>query len=260
MKLLHLKIWGSFSFSNIMDGVFKDINEQIHNLTSEQIKDIQDDVLKISEVVDQLLDKELPKVRKLSTTADASRVDSRISELKEDLYKVLENHIKETKDTVRASVKIQEERQKESEKIEKLSRDLEAVERYISRHSNDITNLKEEVYNELEKTNLNIPKIEEKIGQINESYETLSESLLNQPETKTEDPLTPLDQDFVTSEDLKKHYNTFLNRVQEQISTLGGGGEVRLKYLDDVVGIATNASAYDGKFLKYDHPTESFCF
>ena len=179
-----------------MDGVFKDINEQIHNLTSEQIKDIQDDVLKISEVVDQLLDKELPKVRKLSTTAEL-RVDSRISELKEDLYKVLENHIKETKDTVRASVKIQEERQKESEKIEKLSRDLEA-ERYISRHSND-TNLKEEVYNELEKTNLNIPKIEEKIGQINESYETLSESLLNQPETKTEDPLTPLDQDFVTS-------------------------------------------------------------
>ena len=143
---------GQFSFSNIMDGVFKDINEQIHNLTSEQIKDIQDDVLKISEVVDQLLDKELPKVRKLSTTAEL-RVDSRISELKEDLYKVLENHIKETKDTVRASVKIQEERQKESEKIEKLSRDLEAVERYISRHSNDITNLKEEVYNEIEKTN-----------------------------------------------------------------------------------------------------------
>ena len=62
---------GQFSFSNIMDGVFKDINEQIHNLTSEQIKDIQDDVLKISEVVDQLLDKELPKVRKLSTTAEA---------------------------------------------------------------------------------------------------------------------------------------------------------------------------------------------
>jgi ElaB/YqjD/DUF883 family membrane-anchored ribosome-binding protein len=129
------------SFGNIMDGVFKDINEQIHNLTSEQIKDIQDDVQKISEVVDQLVDNELPKIKKVSNTAEL-RVESRISELKEDLYKVLENHIKETKDTVRASAKIQEERQKESEKIEKLSRDLEAVERYISRHSNDITNLK----------------------------------------------------------------------------------------------------------------------
>ena len=250
---------GQFSFSNVMDGVFKDINEQIHNLTSEQIKDIQDDVLKIAEVVDQLVDKELPKVRKLSTTAEL-RVESRISELKEDLYKVLENHIKETKDTVRASVKIQEERQKESEKIEKLSRDLEAVERYISRHSNDITNLKEEVYKELEKTNLNIPKIEEKIGQINESYETLSESLLNQPETKTEDPLTPLNQDFVTVEDLNKHYNTFLNRVQEQLATVGGGGEVRLKWMDDIVGIATNASAYDGMYLKYDHSIGKFVF
>lgn len=91
---------GQFSFSNVMDGVFKDINEQIHNLTSEQIKDIQDDVQKINNVVDQLVEKELPKVRKLSNTTEL-RVESRISELKEDLYKVLENHIKETKETVR---------------------------------------------------------------------------------------------------------------------------------------------------------------
>jgi hypothetical protein len=27
----------------------------------------------------------------------------------------------------------------------------------------------------------------------------------------------------------------FINRVQQQLSTLGGGGETRLKYLDDIV-------------------------
>ena len=47
------------------------------------------------------------------------------------------------------------------------------------------------------------------------------------PETDNEDPLTPLNQNFVTQDDLKKHYTTFINRVQEQISTIGGGGEVK---------------------------------
>ena len=30
--------------------------------------------------------------------------------------------------------------------------------------------------------------------------------------------------------------------------------------MDDIVGIATNASAYDGQFLKYDHSIEKFVF
>ena len=45
-----------------------------------------------------------------------------------------------------------------------------------------------------------------------------------------------------------------------QLSTLGGGGETKLKYLDDIVGIATNSSVYDGKFLKYDHSARKFEF
>jgi hypothetical protein len=80
------------------------------------------------------------------------------------------------------------------------------------------------------------------------------------PETKNNDPLTPLNQNFVTLEQLQNHYKLFITRIQQQISTLGGGGETKLKYLDDIVGIATNASAYDGKFLKYNHSIEKFEF
>jgi len=69
------------------------------------------------------------------------------------------------------------------------------------------------------------------------------------------DPLTPLDQKFATLDDLQKHYNTFLTRIQQQISTLGGGGETRLRYLDDVVGIATNPGAYNNKFLQWNSTT-----
>ena len=42
--------------------------------------------------------------------------------------------------------------------------------------------------------------------------------------TKTADPLTPFDQKFVTFDDLNKHYKTYIARIQQQLSTLGGGG------------------------------------
>ena len=69
------------------------------------------------------------------------------------------------------------------------------------------------------------------------------------------DPLTPLDQKFATLDDLQKHYSTFLSRIQQQLSTLGGGGETRLRYLDDIVGIATNSGAYNGKYLQWNSTT-----
>ena len=48
------------------------------------------------------------------------------------------------------------------------------------------------------------------------------------------DPLTPTDQKFATLDDLSKHYSLFVNRIQQQLSSLGGGGETRLEFLDDV--------------------------
>ena len=70
-----------------------------------------------------------------------------------------------------------------------------------------------------------------------------------------QDPITPLDQKFATLEDLQKHYSTFLSRIQQQLSTIGGGGETKLRYLDDVVGIATNSGAYNGKYLQWNSAT-----
>ncbi len=67
----------------------------------------------------------------------------------------------------------------------------------------------------------------------------IQEGLLNiPPNVDNSDPLTPLDQNFATHEDLAKHYRLFINRVQQQIATLGGGGAVRFDDLEDV-GIGT---------------------
>ena len=83
------------------------------------------------------------------------------------------------------------------------------------------------------------------------------EKLKDQPITVNEDtdPLVPLDQQFVTFDELSKHYRTFINRVQQQLSSLGGGGEVRLEFLDD---IDRSTALVDGKFLKYQASTKTF--
>lgn len=88
----------------------------------------------------------------------------------------------------------------------------------------------------------------------------LENTLVGSPDANNTDPLTPLSQKFVTFDQLRAHYRTFINRVQQQLSSVGGGGETRLKYLDDIVGIATNPAAYDGKYLKYDHGVGKFSF
>lgn len=75
--------------------------------------------------------------------------------------------------------------------------------------------------------------------------------LLSEPSNvkQQNDPLTPLDQKFATLDDLQKHYNTFLTRIQQQLSTLGGSGETRLEFLDDV---DRDSAKRDNYFLKYD--------
>ena len=68
----------------------------------------------------------------------------------------------------------------------------------------------------------------------------LQEGLLNEPPEEKEsvggqaDPLTPMDQKFATLDDLAGHYRLFINRIQQQISTIGGGGAGFIKDLDDV--------------------------
>ena len=136
------------------------------------------------------------------------------------------------------------------------------VETYISESNKELIEIRDQVFQEIsESTLLNLPEIKTKIERVLEIYDQIQEGLLNEPpQTKNEDPLTPLDQNFVTVDDLNKHYGLFINRIQEQLATIGGGGETRLKYLDDIVGIATNPGSYNGKFLKYDHSIGKFVF
>ena len=60
------------------------------------------------------------------------------------------------------------------------------------------------------------------------------------------------EQQFATLDDLSNHYKIFIDRIQQQLSTLGGGGEVRLEFLDDV---DRDSAKVNGRFLKYNSST-----
>ncbi len=100
-------------------------------------------------------------------------------------------------------------------------------------------------------------KVLEVFGDNEENLIEKSLGLLSEPSDvkQKNDQLTPLNQKFATLDDLQKHYSTFLSRIQQQLSTIGGGGETRLRYLDDIVGIATNSGAYNNKFLQWNSTT-----
>jgi hypothetical protein len=81
---------------------------------------------------------------------------------------------------------------------------------------------------------------------IPQSKKNLTEGLLNEPpNVKNSDPLTPLDQNFVTVKQLNDHYQLFINRIQQQMATIGGGGETQFKFLDDVVNFIFVGSKND---------------
>lgn len=124
----------------------------------------------------------------------------------------------------------------------------------------------------------------------------LTEDLTDPPSTKNSDPLTPLNKDYVTLKDLQDHYRIFINRVQMQLASIGGGGAGFVKDLADVsfdestgqnkllifngtdwVGIASTAlsggsstlvglsdvdstNLGDGRFLRYNASTNEFTF
>ena len=147
-----------------------------------------------------------------------------------------------------------------SKEIKKIFNELykneveNVVENYISKYSKDIVNLREDLFYEVQKkptVNLNV--LEDKINLLTIRYNQLSEGLLDGSyNNNLKNP--------INIEQLKNHYQLLVGRLQEQLATIGGGGEVNLKYLDDVVGIATNPSVYDGKYLKYDHSIGKFVF
>ncbi len=113
--------------------------------------------------------------------------------------------------------------------------------KYYDEDLKNVTNEIKDLYNLVETI-----KIEQK---------NLNENLLKEPSQEkqsignTPDPLTPMDQKFATLDDLANHYRIFINRIQTQLSTIGGGGAGFIKDLDDV---SFDQNTGNGKLLIYN--------
>ena len=213
----------------------------------EDFSDIKKDLDKVDSLRDQI-----DTVSNSINNSLADVLDKNINSLSEEYnlqIKKFNKKIEEYKKNIDVKVN----------NLDKSNSDLRADVEILEQRQNkiNIKNITEEVLTEVQDVltgNLeeNIKRLEDKIEIIKEAYEQniLNEGLLNEPpETDNEDPLTPLDQNFVTQDDLKQHYTTFLNRIQQQLSTLGGGGAVRIQDMDDV---DLSTAKVNDKFLKYN--------
>jgi len=148
-----------------------------------------------------------------------------------------------------------------SKKFKDLEINFTVNEKHVEKLGNEFKDLVEELQvNEIEKKNKEltgkIQHLEEVLSKFNEK-QVLTEGLLNiPPNENNSDPLTPIDKNYVTMEQLQKHYKLFVQRVQHQLATIGGGGEVFLARMQDVAvgsGIQT-----DGYVLKWDSSSSLF--
>ena len=210
-----------------------------------------------------------------------SKVDSVQNTLSETVNEVKEKIWKELSST---SLRIWELRKEIKEDDKKFKKELSEQYKELGLTISEIIETSEKNYSDLT-TYLNgikdqIPEVpevkyyDEEIEQVNKSISSvknlveLLEHKLNKkiaglkesilvvpPDENNTDPLTPLDQNFATLDDLSNHYRLFLNRIQQQLATLGGGGEVRLEFLDDV---DRDTALVDGKVLAYQASTGKF--
>ena len=130
----------------------------------------------------------------------------------------------------------------------------------VKYYDEDISNLRKEFNKEIKSTKGDIQTLVGELYKIasviKKQQKTISEGyLLNEPPEQKQtaggqtDPLTPEDQQFATLKDLSNHYRLFINRIQTQMATMGGGGAGFIKDLDDV---SFDQTTGDNKLLIYD--------
>jgi len=223
---------------------------------TEEIEELLEDLTALSSTYDTL-QKDF-KQREVSENKKLENYEKRINqveetlsneilELQENLDTSTSKYYQEMKDTLVPAVVNFEKNL--TEKLKDLNVNFTVNEKHVQDLQNEFKNLVEKLrVDELEERSTNltykINKLEEVLEKFNDEQQQLTEGLLNiPPNEKNSDPLTPLDQTYVTHEKLAEHYRLFINRVQQQLSTIGGGGEVFLARMQDVdvgAGIQTN--------------------
>ena len=125
---------------SLIDGAFKNIQEQILNSNRKELSSYKEQVLEVYNLVTDLSENQLPKYKKMILQTDL-RTEGKINDLKNELYEVLEERIEETKETIQVFFR---EEVKELKNLRKLS--VVVVEKYIKDNISDIITHSEKKY------------------------------------------------------------------------------------------------------------------
>ena len=258
---------------SISEGIYEKTEEKIGELQS-VIEEYKGEINSISKTYDNLYKdfrkREISENEKLEHySSEIERYHKRFDFLEEAVtedLREIQGNLVTSNENYHASLKteVRKFRDKISDQMKGLEVDLVVNEKHVNKQNETIENIREEIkdvfdklqLDELEKKNKElvdkINLIEEKITDFNEK-KLLKEdnpTLPGDPSTNNSgDPLTPLNQKFATLDDLQNHYRTFINRIQQQIATIGGGGAGFIKDLDDVTFDQTTGQ---GQLLIYN--------
>ena len=222
------------------------------NLILDLIESVKEDIPTVPEIPEiKYYDEEISSVESqikkiessLSNLPEIKHYDNDIDEVKELLEK-LSNKIPTIPEIRYYDVDIQELKDKISN-VEDSIPTIPEVKYYdeeIKGLNNEIVNLFKKVssikipeaksydgeikkiYSSFEEKN---QSLQNKIKKLEETFEKFDKEILSEsvdPKEDNSDPLTPLDQKFVTYEKLQENYRLFVNRVQQQLASFGGGG------------------------------------
>jgi hypothetical protein len=229
------------------------VNETIANI-QDNIKDINQD--KLEEIRDDA-NFLLSKVEKFVEIDDDH--NKRIEYIEDYLKKSSLSSFK--KNLFEKVVRIESEVTVNESRLRNQNKELERIETEIFKMFQDLK--VSEIVEDNKRLKSKVKNLEKLYEEIKDrkTDRVIEQSPLDFPESlNSDDPLTPLDQEYVTLEQLQQHYRLFINRIQQQLSTLGGGGETQFRYLDDVDFDANDTALYDGRYLKYDDTLKKFVF
>ena len=110
----------------------------------------------------------------------------------------------------------------------------------VKYYDEDIKEVRDEFKEGLKSLKVIVEEIKEKQQAVKSEVKDIQEGLLNEPPDEKQsvgsgdDPLAPLDKQFPNLKALADHYRLFINRTQQQLAVVGGGGAGFMKDLADV--------------------------
>jgi len=258
----------------VIDDDFEKVNDNLHTLKDTFNQDIEN-LTENLELKDFEKKVEIKEVKEyLQETKDKI-----YEELKETALKIYEhrNQFKDDDRKLKKSVlsKLNEAKQNIEKKIDESNskyRDSnKEIRNYFNGLKEEVANLPEVKYydkdirklsDKTETHTVNIADLYKIVEDIKGKQEVLKEGYdkyafgtdparpigPDPKEKQGNDPLTATDQKFATLQDLAANYRLFVNRVEQQLYTIGGGGAGFIKDLDDVNFDSTNNDLliYDG--------------